>query len=128
MNIDAHIVFLATRDLDTTAEFYERKLGLPLALDQGTCRIYKVTGEAFIGFCQRTEQPPVDGVILTIVTQQVDEYCTLLRTRGVIIEKGPIHNPDYNIYHCFLRDPNGYLVEIQRFDDPRWSGIHAPED
>ncbi|MGC9334228.1 MAG: VOC family protein, partial [Anaerolineae bacterium] len=19
------------------------------------------------------------------------------------------------IYHCFLRDPNGYLIEIQRF-------------
>jgi hypothetical protein len=25
-----------------------------------------------------------------------------------------------NIYHCFLRDPNGYLIEIQRFLDPAW--------
>jgi len=24
------------------------------------------------------------------------------------------------IYHCFLRDPNGYLLEIQRFLDPAW--------
>jgi catechol 2,3-dioxygenase-like lactoylglutathione lyase family enzyme len=55
------------------------------------------------------------------VTQEVDEYCRLLRERGVVFEKEPAFNADYQIYHCFLRDPNGYLVEIQRFEDPRWS-------
>jgi hypothetical protein len=30
----------------------------------------------------------------------------------------PAHSDTYRIYHCFLRDPNGYLVEFQRFDDP----------
>jgi catechol 2,3-dioxygenase-like lactoylglutathione lyase family enzyme len=28
------------------------------------------------------------------------------------------HNRDYDICHCFLRDPNGYLIEIQRFLHP----------
>ena len=38
----------------------------------------------------------------------------------VPIEKGPVFNPDFQIYQMFLRDPNGYLIEIQRFEDPRW--------
>lgn len=120
MKIDSLIVFLATNDLPQTADFYEDKMGLPLALDQGKCRIYKVAREAFIGFYEQAETPSVEGVIVTIVTRQVDEYCNLLRTRGVVVEKEPVYNANYKIYHCFLRDPNGYLVEIQRFEDPRW--------
>ena len=126
MEIDSHIVFLATSDLPRTAQFYEETLGLPLALDQGKCRIYRVAREAYIGFCEQEDPPSVEGVIITVVTQQVDEYCDLLRTRGVVFEKEPTTNPDYKIYHCFLRDPNGYLLEIQRFDDPRW--VNNTED
>ena len=39
---------------------------------------------------------------------------------GADIETRPEHNLEYRIYHFFLRDPNGYLLEIQRFEDPRW--------
>ena len=38
--IDSHIVFLATGDLQLTAAFYEKTLGLTLALDQGKSKIY----------------------------------------------------------------------------------------
>ena len=38
------------------------------------------------------------------------------RRRG----KEPVMNATYNIYHFFMRDPDGYLVEIQRFLDPNW--------
>jgi catechol 2,3-dioxygenase-like lactoylglutathione lyase family enzyme len=120
MVIDSHIVFLPTTDLSATADFYENTLELPLALDQGKCRIYRVAREAYIGFCKRSHPPPAKDVIITIVTQHVDAYCALLRDRGVVFEKEPAPNPDYKIYHSFLRDPNGYLVEIQRFEDPRW--------
>ena len=27
---------------------------------------------------------------------------------------------EYGVYSFFLRDPDGYLIEIQRFDDPDW--------
>ena len=62
--------------------------------------------------------PPV--VQEVIVTQEVDRWYEHLRARGVAFEKPPALNPKYNIYHCFLRDPNGYLIEIQRFQDPAW--------
>ena len=122
MKIDSQIVFLATSNLSSTSDFYEMTLGLPLALDQGKCRIYRVAGNGYIGFCEQKEQHSVKGVIITVVTKEVDEYCDLLRERGVVFEKEPVFNADYNIYHCFLRDPNGYQVEIQRFEDPRWEG------
>jgi len=58
LTIDSHIVFLATNDLGTTASFYEKTLGLPLALDQGKCRIYQVAQAAFLGFWPKIRLRP----------------------------------------------------------------------
>ena len=118
--INSYIVFLATADLKRTAEFYEQTLGLGLALDQGKCRIYKVAREAYIGFCEGDKMPATDGVMVTLVTEDVDGWCQSLRARGVEMEKSPSYQPDFKVYHCIFRDPNGYKVEIQRFEDPRW--------
>ena len=119
--IDQQVTFLYTRDLATTAQFYEQTMGLPLALDQGTCRIYRVGADSYLGFCQRKDAPArPDGIILTIVTQEVDRWRHYLQAQGIEFEKPPTFNPGYNIYHCFLRDPNGYLIEIQQFLDPAW--------
>lgn len=121
--IQHQITFLYTRDLASTAHFYEELMGLQLALDQGDCRIYRVARRGFLGFCERVDAPDHPrGVILTIITQDVDRWYRHLRGQGVSFEKEPAFNPEYEIYHCFLRDPNGYLLEIQRFDDPAWDG------
>lgn len=118
----AGITFCVTHDLKTTARFYEDILGLRLALDQGKCRIYGVAGGAYLGFCERETDYSTDGIILTLVTDDVDGWYEDLSSRGIEIEHEPRLNPDYEIYHFFLRDPNGYLLEIQRFEDPRWPG------
>ncbi len=116
--IDSQITFLYTADLERTAQFYEQILGLQLWRDQTTCRIYTLTGNAYIGFCQGDdvgdEHP---DIIFTIVTPDVDGWYQHLQSQGVEFEKEPALNPKYQIYHCFLRDPNGYLIEIQRFLD-----------
>jgi catechol 2,3-dioxygenase-like lactoylglutathione lyase family enzyme len=122
------VLFLYTADLPRTADFYENSLGLPLVLDQGACRIYGVSATGFVGFCQqgtavgRTVANP-EGVIITLVSEDVDGWYERLRGRGVAIEKPPTLNETYNIYHLFVRDPNGYLVEIQRFLDPAWPAV-----
>ena len=120
MSFDSVITFLPTRNLAQTAQFYEEVLKLELALDQTRCRIYRVAKGGFLGFCLKDEVTPQDGVILTLVTEEVDHWQTLLKEHEVPIEKGPAFNPDFKIYQMFLRDPNGYLIEIQRFEDPRW--------
>lgn len=113
------VTFLYTRDLAATAQFYEEALGLPLVRDQGDCRIYRVSADAFLGFCRRDTAPEEpQGIIITMVTDDVDGWYARLRARGVTFEQPPQANPQYRIYHCFLRDPNGHLIEIQRFDDP----------
>lgn len=121
-SVDQQITFLYTRDLAATARFYEDVMGLALMLDQGDCRIYRASPDGYIGFCQRQSAPEgALGLILTLVTSEADEWYQYLRKRGITFEKPPALNPKYDIYHCFLRDPNGYLIEIQRFNDPGWT-------
>ena len=119
MTISQQITFLDTRDLRRTADFYERVLGLRLARDQGTCRIYHVSGSSYVGFCERADAPPQpQGVVLTLVTDEVDRWCAHLKSHGVEFVKEPAENPPYRIYNAFVRDPNGYVLEIQRFWEP----------
>lgn len=121
LTFDQQVTFLYTRDLEQTAAFYEHTLDLPLVLDQGPCRIYRVAADAFLGVCTKGEASPnSQDVVITLVSQDVDGWYERLRNRGVTFHKPPAYNAQYNIYHCFLRDPNGYLLEIQRFHDPAW--------
>ena len=118
--IDSQVTFLYTHDLEASTHFYEDLLDLKLWLDQGTCRIYQVSGDAYVGICQtgsaeaqtNVQQP---NVIFTIVTEKVDEWYEYLSAKGVTFEKAPALHEKYQIYNSFLRDPNGYLIEIQRF-------------
>lgn len=119
--IEQQIVFFYTHDLAQTADFYEQVIGLRLARDQGTCRIYHTSGNSYVGFCQRDNMPPLPQgerpiVLFTLVTDAVDEWYEALKAKGVDFESPPTANARYGIYHSFLRDPNGYLIEIQRFD------------
>ena len=121
---DQQVTFLYARDLAASAHFYGDLLGLPLVLDQGPCRIYRVTGDAFLGVCQRAaaELQPATVIFTFVVDDRdaVDSWYATLADRGVVFEKAPALNPTYNIYHCFLRDPSGYLLEIQTFLDAAW--------
>jgi catechol 2,3-dioxygenase-like lactoylglutathione lyase family enzyme len=119
--IEQQVTFLATQDLQANTAFYVDVLGLSLVLDQGACRIYQTGKAAFLGFCQHL--PLVPGqqpVIITLVSQDVDGWYEYVLERGVAVEKRPALNTTYNIYHFFMTDPDGYLIEIQRFLDPVW--------
>jgi catechol 2,3-dioxygenase-like lactoylglutathione lyase family enzyme len=120
MKFDQHITFLPCSDLERSHAFYAGVLGLELTLDQGTCRIYGVGGNAFVGVCERDEVADLTGLMVTLVTDEVDAWYKRLVEAGVDVDE-PKFNPRYNIYHLFVRDPDGHVVEIQRFDDPRWN-------
>ncbi len=119
---DQHVTFLYASDLSVSAKFYSEKLGLELVLDQGPCQIFRIAGEAFLGICQCSEARPASpkGVIVTFVSQDVDGWYERLRAKGVTTDGPPKLNPRYNIYHLFLKDPDGYTLEIQTFKDPAW--------
>ena len=118
---DAAITFCYVPDLDAISRFYGEVLELPLVLDQGGCRIYRVAGGGYLGFCDRPVEPRPESVLLTLVTDDVEGWHLRLVEAGVFVDQEPRHNDEYAITHAFYRDPAGYRVEIQRFDDPDWA-------
>ena len=126
--IDQQITFLYCRDLDTCAGFYADVLGLALVIDQGDCRIFRVAGEAFVGLCRCHEDQSVcrDGVTLTLVTPDVDGWHKHLAAHDAEILAPPSESAEFQIYRFFARDPEGHLLEFQRFlgsDWPRAIGL-----
>jgi catechol 2,3-dioxygenase-like lactoylglutathione lyase family enzyme len=117
---DALVAFLPTTDLSASRGFYEGVLGLELVVDQSTCLIFRVSASGFLGVCEKDGSFVSDGVITTLVTDDVDAWCHRISGRGWVIDSGPEHSDVYGIYHAFLTDPSGNRLEIQRFDDPAW--------
>ncbi len=122
---DTLITFLPVNDLNVTHEFYHGVLELPLVLDQGACRIYRVSAGGCVGFCRRDDVTVADGVIVTLVTAEVDRWYRRLVALGVETDGPPRDNPDYKIYHFYTRDPDGWAVEVQRFHEPDWSATSS---
>ena len=126
--INQQVTFLRCADLAASEAFYAGLLGLPLVLDQGPCRIYRAAGDAFVGLCTGIDGDiKASGVILTFVTDDVDGWHARLQKAGVPTKGAPAHNETYNIYNFFAEDPDGHLIEFQRFLDPDWPapGSHA---
>ncbi len=133
--IKQQITFLSCPDLGAMDKFYGGVLGLEPVLDQGVCHIYHVAAGGYLGFCRPTthlKDAQSEAVILTLVVDgrpDVDAWYAYLLSRNMTeyIEREPVYNPQYRIYHLFLRDPAGYLVEIQAFEDPAWHGRVSSE-
>lgn len=119
-SFDQQVTFLSVSDLERSTAFYAGALGLTPVLDQEDCRIFAVSTTAFVGICLRPDAVHPVGVIVTLVTDDVDEWHERLVAAGVTCERAPNHNDHYDIYQAFYRDPDGYLIEIQRFFDPGW--------
>lgn len=114
------IIFLKTRDMEKTTHFYTQTLGFELILDQDYCRIFRACPNSHLGFCMTEASTGSSEVIITLEFSDVDDYYHRLKSLGIEVEIPPRLNEKFNIYQMFLRDPNGYLIEIQRFLDPLW--------
>ncbi len=120
MKFDSQITFCYTENMDVCHSFYNGILELPMVLDQGGCRIYRVATDSYIGFCTRKRRESESHVTLTLVTEDVDMWFKKVKEAGCEVIKEPAFTPEYNIYNCFVKEPAGYTLEIQRFEDPRW--------
>merc|ERR1712232_576801 len=92
----------------------------------GFVKFYRIASESFLCICLRATRAADDvkGVIPCFVVRtsaEVDEWQTKLKNNSVSIEKaaGPGISSDGKhiptLYNLFVRDPAGYLVEIQAF-------------
>lgn len=110
------ILFLGTDDLEASHDFYTEILELELYKDQTTCRIYKINEGSSIGFCTHIKKTLDEkSPIITLIVEDVDGLYEKIKDKDVEIESEPQKNEKFNIYHFFLRDNNGYTIEIQKF-------------
>jgi catechol 2,3-dioxygenase-like lactoylglutathione lyase family enzyme len=114
------ITFLKTKDMQATTRFYTNILGFELILDQEYCRIFRICPNCHLGFCLTEGETGSPEIILTLEIPDVDGYHSHLQSLEFQVEIPPRLNEKFNIYQMFLRDPNGYLIEVQRFLDPKW--------
>ncbi|MBW1857728.1 MAG: VOC family protein [Deltaproteobacteria bacterium] len=112
------VIFLTVSDLEASSKFYGETLGLRLARDQGTCRIYHLCDASYVGVCKGEPPQWPNGLTFTLVSDDVDGWYKHLNGLGVKIRNPPKLNEKYQIYHFYLTDPDGYTLEIQRFVDP----------
>ncbi len=111
------IHFYKTQDLTKVKAFYESILGLSLYLDQGSCLIYHLNGYGKIGFCLHHPKEMNDSTCITFVyssKEEVDDMAVSFTSKGLVCTDCKV-NPTYHIYHFFLRDNEGRLLEFQTF-------------
>ena len=117
---EGYISFFGTKDLKANENFYKNLLGLKLYKDQKVCKIYEICDGSYIGFCEHMEITHSEkGPMLTFLTDKVDDHFKNLKEKNVEIVQEPKLNEKFQIYHFFLKDPDGYTVEIQKFINPK---------
>lgn len=111
------ITFLYYRDLQTAMQFYEDILGLPLAIDQGWCKIYQICPGAHIGLVDETKGmnkwAAVKPVQICIRVPNVDEWYAYARSKALANLSQLFENDEIGIRAFVFNDPEGYQIEIQ---------------
>ena len=118
--ITGQISWVYTETLAPCVAFYRDALGLKVVLDAGQAMIFATAEGARIGVCETFADrvvEPSGGMITLLVdgVAAVDAWYARLETAGVDLQGAPQNMDRFGIYSFFVRDPNGYLIEVQCF-------------
>jgi len=123
--INQSIVFTYCNDLELASKFFRDVMELDFVVDQGACHIYRLTDLSYLGVCCLPDRPGAvssfqAGVMITIVSNDVDGWYDFLTSKGVQYVKEPSHSERFSVYSSLFESPHGYRIEIQNFDDKNW--------
>lgn len=111
------ITFLYYRDLPRAMRFYEDVMGLPLAIDQGWCKIYQICPGAHVGLVDETKGmnkwAAVKPVQLCIRVPDVASWYDYARDQALDNLSELFVNDEIGIKAFVFDDPEGYQIEIQ---------------
>jgi catechol 2,3-dioxygenase-like lactoylglutathione lyase family enzyme len=103
-------------------QFYEEIMGFALAEDQGWAKIYRVSGNAFVGLVDEKrgslKVQENSAVMLTLVSDDVRGWYDYLQGKGVKFVREFGVSEEIQIEYFFIRDPGGYIIEIEKFLKP----------
>ncbi|MBN1683104.1 VOC family protein [Candidatus Bathyarchaeota archaeon] len=112
------ITWLYYKDLSGAQRFYEDVMGFEMVVDQGWSKIYKVLEGGYIGlvdeskgYHRASEKKPV---IICLNVKDADAWYEKLIFKGLKIEKKPSESIRLKIKVFMLKDPEGYVIEIQQ--------------
>ena len=99
--------------------FYKETIGLDLAIDQGFAKIFRVGETAYLGLINAklsvVKLSEDKSVALTILVSNVDGWFQHLTNLGIPTFRESHDVPKIGIRFFPLKNPEGYLVEIQYF-------------
>lgn len=113
------ITFLYYKDLSKAVSFYEEIMGFELTTDQGWSKIYKVAENAYMGCVDGNvgyhKPSEIKPVMLTVVVDDPDAWYAHFKKNGVQTISEPHDDKELNLRIFLLEDPEGYVIEIQKF-------------
>lgn len=117
--VEGLITFLYYNDLEKAASFYEDVMGFEPTVNQGWAKIYRVTDGAHIGVVDEKRgyhrASAAKPVMVTLVVSDVDAWYRHLRDKGVETLNEPHDIEELGLRAFLLEDPEGYVIEIQKF-------------
>jgi lactoylglutathione lyase len=127
LKIQSQITFLYYRDLEPIDKFYQEVIGLELVEDQGWAKIYRVSGDAYLGIVdekrgfQNVQEEK--SVLVTFAVNDVFKWREYLESKGVKMLTDIVESDEIQVRCFFCEDPGGYAVEIEQFLRPEAAEI-----
>ena len=116
------LTFFYYKDLKKAADFYKKIMGFKLVQDQRWAKIFQVAENAYMGCVDGNVgyHKPSDAkpVMLTVVVDDPDTWYRHFQNHGVETINEPHDDKELNLRIFLLRDPEGYVIEIQKFYAP----------
>jgi predicted enzyme related to lactoylglutathione lyase len=115
--VKGQITWLYYNDLQKAVDFYTDVMGFTLEVDQGWSKIFRIREGAFVGLVDGNygyhKASLVKPVILCLNVCDADAWHKRLQEQGILLEMQPKESERLRIKVFMLKDPEGYVIEIQ---------------
>jgi predicted enzyme related to lactoylglutathione lyase len=112
------ITFIYYKDLQKGMDFYGKILGFPMEIDQGWCKIYRVSEAGYIGVVDEKrgmhKSHPIKPVQLCLRVPNVNEFYQYCQEVGMDALSEMFESQELKIKAFVFNDPEGYQIEIQQ--------------
>ena len=127
LKVQSQITFLYYRDLEPISRFYKEIMGFELVEDQGWAKIYRVSGNAFLGIVDEErgfhKAQEKSAVLITLAVADVFWWYDYLKGKGIKLLTDIRESEEIQVRCFFAEDPGGYAIEIEEFLKPEAAWI-----
>ena len=112
------ITFIYYKDLQKGINFYGNTLGFPMEIDQGWCKIFRISASGYIGVVDQArgmhKSHPVKPVQICLRVPNVDEFYVYIKSLDLSGLSELFESQELKIKAFVFDDPEGYQIEIQQ--------------